>query len=79
MTTIMDAMATSAGIASVILLVLGLIMLIAYALKVRNVYVLVLSLALMVAGGIMLGVATDVISIAWNGWDTPTSGTTTTE
>ncbi|MFA6803571.1 MAG: hypothetical protein WCR24_03660 [Candidatus Methanomethylophilaceae archaeon] len=78
MTTIMDAMATSAGIASVILLVLGLIMLIAYA-QVRNVYVLVLSLALMVAGGIMLGVATDVISIAWNGWDTPTTGTTTTE
>ena len=79
MTTIMDAMATSTGIASVILLVLGLIMLLAYAFKLRNAYVLVLSLALLAAGGILLGVATDVISIAWNGWDTPVTETTTTE
>lgn len=72
-------MATSTGIASVILLVLGLITLLAYAFKIRNAYVLVLSLALLAAGGIMLGVATDVISIAWNGWDTPVTETTTTE
>lgn len=71
MTTLIDAISTSTGIGSLILIVVGIVGIIAYFFKIRNVYVLLLSLLCIAAGGVMLGLATDVIDIVWNGWKTP--------
>ena len=76
MTAIIDAIQTNIGIAACVFLAIGVLTLIAWLFRARSPYVLIASIVCFVVGGILLGMATGIITIDLNALNsTPTTPT----
>jgi len=70
MTTFIDAIQTNMGIAACVVLAMGVLTLVAWLFRARSPYVLIASIVCFVAGGILMGMATDIISFDWSALNT---------
>ena len=76
MTALIDAIQTSTGIAACVFLAIGVLTFIAWLFRARSPYVVIASVVCFVIGGILLGMAADVITFDWNALNsTPTTPT----
>ena len=79
MTAIIDAIQTNIGIAACVFLAIGVLTFIAWLFRARSPYVLIASIVCFIVGGILLGIAADIIAFDWNALNsTPTTTPTET-
>ena len=78
MTALIDAIQTNMGIAACVFLAIGVLTFIAWLFRARSPYVLIASIVCFIVGGILLGIAADIIAFDWNALNnTPTTPTPT--